>query len=102
MMAKAILLPAIITSMLKFSVLRNRLSSTFPFVSPLLWVIRATLTAASQAVCDIFTVRPWRIRAYRIPDLQPAAAGLINALAWVYFIGIGRLPFITLFSAPRW
>ncbi|VEB03613.1 PTS system protein [Klebsiella pneumoniae] len=32
---------------------------TFLFVSPLLWVIHATLTAASQAICDIFTVRPW-------------------------------------------
>ena len=31
---------------------------TFLFVSPLLWVIHATLTAASQAICDIFTVRP--------------------------------------------
>jgi PTS system arbutin-like IIC component len=57
MMAKAILLPAIITSML--TGITEPIEFTFLFVSPLLWVIHATLTAASQAICDIFTVRPW-------------------------------------------
>ncbi len=56
-MAKAILLPAIITSML--TGITEPIEFTFLFVSPLLWVIHATLTAASQAICDIFTVRPW-------------------------------------------
>ncbi len=55
-MAKAILLPAIITSML--TGITEPIEFTFLFVSPLLWVIHATLTAASQAICDIFTVRP--------------------------------------------
>lgn len=57
MLAKAILLPAIITSML--TGITEPIEFTFLFVSPLLWVIHATLTAASQAICDIFTVRPW-------------------------------------------
>lgn len=56
-LAKAILLPAIITSML--TGITEPIEFTFLFVSPLLWVIHATLTAASQAICDIFTVRPW-------------------------------------------
>lgn len=60
-MAKAILLPAIITSML--TGITEPIEFTFLFVSPLLWVIHATLTAASQAICDIFTVRPWEHRA---------------------------------------
>ena len=46
-MAKAILLPAIITSML--TGITEPIEFTFLFVSPLLWVIHATLTAASQA-----------------------------------------------------
>ncbi|MFZ3391086.1 PTS transporter subunit EIIC [Buttiauxella gaviniae] len=57
MMAKAILLPAIITSIL--TGITEPIEFTFLFISPLLWVIHATLTAASQALCDIFTVRPW-------------------------------------------
>ena len=47
-MAKAILLPAIITSML--TGITEPIEFTFLFVSPLLWVIHATLTAASQAI----------------------------------------------------
>ncbi|STV85720.1 PTS system protein [Klebsiella michiganensis] len=43
MMAKAILLPAIITSML--TGITEPIEFTFLFVSPLLWVIHATLTA---------------------------------------------------------
>ncbi|WMY76623.1 PTS transporter subunit EIIC [Buttiauxella selenatireducens] len=57
MMAKAILLPAIITSIL--TGITEPIEFTFLFISPLLWVIHATLTAASQALCDVFTVRPW-------------------------------------------
>ena len=45
-MAKAILLPAIITSML--TGITEPIEFTFLFVSPLLWVIHATLTAASR------------------------------------------------------
>ncbi len=56
-MAKAILLPAIITSIL--TGITEPIEFTFLFVSPLLWVIHATLTAASQAICDLFSVRPW-------------------------------------------
>lgn len=56
-MAKAILLPAIITSIL--TGITEPIEFTFLFISPLLWVIHATLTATSQAICDIFTVRPW-------------------------------------------
>lgn len=56
-LAKAILLPAIITSML--TGITEPIEFTFLFISPLLWVIHATLTATSQAICDIFMVRPW-------------------------------------------
>lgn len=56
-LAKAILLPAIITSIL--TGITEPIEFTFLFISPLLWFIHATLTAASQALCDIFTVRPW-------------------------------------------
>lgn len=56
-LAKAVLLPAIITSML--TGITEPIEFTFLFVSPLLWVIHAALTAASQAICDIFSVRPW-------------------------------------------
>lgn len=68
MMAKAILLPAIITSML--TGITEPIEFTFLFISPLLWVIHATLTAASQAICDIFSVRPW------------GASGLIEFLVY--------------------
>lgn len=57
MMAKAILLPAIITSIL--TGITEPIEFTFLFISPLLWLIHATLTAASQAICDLLTVRPW-------------------------------------------
>lgn len=57
LLAKAILLPAIITSML--TDITEPIEFTFLFISPLLWVIHSTLTAASQAICDIFAVRPW-------------------------------------------
>lgn len=57
LMAKAILLPAIITSIL--TGITEPIEFTFLFISPLLWVIHATLTAASQALCDVFSVRPW-------------------------------------------
>jgi PTS system arbutin-like IIC component len=57
MMAKAILLPAIITSIL--TGITEPIEFTFLFISPLLWVIHATLTAASQALCDVFSIRPW-------------------------------------------
>lgn len=56
-MAKAILLPAIITSIL--TGITEPIEFTFLFISPLLWVIHATLTATSQALCDVFSVRPW-------------------------------------------
>ncbi|SPW29344.1 EIICB-Glc [Edwardsiella tarda] len=56
-MAKAILLPAIITSIL--TGITEPIEFTFLFFSPLLWVIHATLTAASQALCDLLSVRPW-------------------------------------------
>lgn len=68
MLAKAILLPAIITSML--TGITEPIEFTFLFISPLLWLIHATLTATSQAICDIFTVRPW------------GAAGLIEFLIY--------------------
>ena len=55
--AKGILLAAGLTSF--FTGITEPIEFTFLFVSPLLWVIHATLTAASQAICDIFTVRPW-------------------------------------------
>ncbi|CAI2159301.1 EIICBA-Glc [Serratia fonticola] len=57
LMAKAILLPAIITSIL--TGITEPIEFTFLFISPLLWVVHATLTAASQALCDMFSVRPW-------------------------------------------
>ena len=56
-LAKAVLLPAIITSML--TGITEPIEFTFLFVSPLLWLIHAVLTATSQAICDIFSVRPW-------------------------------------------
>lgn len=57
MLAKAVLLPAIITSIL--TGITEPIEFTFLFISPLLWFIHALLTAASQAICDIFSVRPW-------------------------------------------
>ncbi len=67
-MAKAILLPAIITSIL--TGITEPIEFTFLFISPLLWLIHAVLTATSQALCDIFSVRPW------------GAAGLIEFLIY--------------------
>ncbi|HBH13889.1 MAG TPA: PTS glucose transporter subunit IIBC, partial [Leclercia adecarboxylata] len=67
-MAKAILLPAIITSIL--TGITEPIEFTFLFISPLLWLIHAVLTATSQAICDIFSVRPW------------GAAGLIEFLIY--------------------
>lgn len=67
-MAKAILLPAIITSIL--TGITEPIEFTFLFISPLLWLIHATLTATSQAICDLLTVRPW------------GAAGLIEFLIY--------------------
>lgn len=86
MMAKAILLPAIITSIL--TGITEPIEFTFLFISPLLWLIHAALTATSQALCDLFTVRPW------------GAAGLIEFLIynlplpvaltrWPLYIAIG-------------
>ncbi len=91
MMAKAILLPAIITSIL--TGITEPIEFTFLFISPLLWLIHATLTATSQALCDLFTVRPW------------GAAGLIEFLIynlplpvaltrWPLYIAIGIGQFV--------
>lgn len=68
MLAKAVLLPAIITSIL--TGITEPIEFTFLFISPLLWFIHATLTAASQAICDLLSVRPW------------GASGLIEFLAY--------------------
>jgi alpha-glucoside PTS system EIICB component len=68
MLAKAVLLPAIIRSIL--TGITEPIEFTFLFISPLLWFIHATLTAASQAICDLLSVRPW------------GASGLIEFLAY--------------------
>lgn len=57
LLAKAILLPAIVTSIL--TGITEPIEFTFLFISPLLWVIHSTLTALSQAICDLLLVRPW-------------------------------------------
>ncbi len=81
MLAKAILIPAITTSILVG--ITEPIEFTFLFISPLLWVIHAVLTALSQVACNLFQVRPGRQRAGRVPGLQPAAAGLPHPLAAV-------------------
>jgi PTS system arbutin-like IIC component len=98
MLAKAVLLPAIITSIL--TGITEPIEFTFLFISPLLWLIHSILTAASQAICDIFTVRPW------------GAAGLIEFLAynlplpttltrWPLYIVIGIGQFIAYYAIFR-
>ncbi|RTF24482.1 glucose PTS transporter subunit EIIB, partial [Serratia marcescens] len=65
---------------------------TFLFISPLLWVIHAVLTALSQVACNLLQVRPW------------GASGLVEFLAynlplpvsltrWPLYVVIGLVQF---------
>ena len=90
MLAKAILIPAITTSILVG--ITEPIEFTFLFISPLLWVIHAVLTALSQVACNLFQVRPW------------GASGLVEFLAynlplpvsltrWPLYVVIGLVQF---------
>ncbi|MDP8162255.1 PTS transporter subunit EIIC [Pasteurella skyensis] len=98
MIAKAILLPAILTSML--TGITEPIEFTFLFVSPLLWVIHATLTALSQAACDLFLVRPWgpsglvEFVIYNLP--LP-----VSLTKWPLYIVIGVVQFIVYYIIFR-
>ncbi|EFE94063.1 PTS transporter subunit EIIC [Serratia odorifera] len=89
-LAKAILIPAITTSILVG--ITEPIEFTFLFVSPLLWVIHALLTALSQVACNLFQVRPWgpsgliEFLVYNLP--LP-----VSLTRWPLFIVIGLVQF---------
>ncbi|PWC13026.1 PTS transporter subunit EIIC [Brenneria corticis] len=88
--AKAILIPAMMTSILVG--ITEPIEFTFLFISPLLWVIHAVLTALSQVACYLLDVRPWgasglvEFVAYNLP--LPA-----SLTRWPLWIAIGLVQF---------
>ncbi|KGA36514.1 PTS transporter subunit EIIC [Pectobacterium brasiliense] len=88
--AKALLIPAMMTSILVG--ITEPIEFTFLFISPLLWVIHALLTALSQVACYLLDVRPWgasgliEFMAYNLP--LPA-----SLTRWPLWVAIGLVQF---------
>lgn len=91
---KALLIPAITTSILVG--ITEPIEFTFLFLSPLLWVVHAVLTALSQVVCYLLDVRPWGASGliefiiYNIP--LPA-----SLTRWPLYVAIGVVQFFVYF-----
>ena len=84
--AKAILIPATLTAMLVG--ITEPIEFTFLFISPVLWVVYAAISGVSQAVLNIFSMRPWAASGYIEFFLYnlPMAPSVTR---WPYFILIG-------------
>ena len=84
--AKAILIPATLTAMLVG--ITEPIEFTFLFISPVLWVVYAAISGISQAVLNIFSIRPWGASGYiefflyNLP-MSPSVT------RWPYFILVG-------------
>lgn len=96
---KALLIPAITTSILVG--ITEPIEFTFLFLSPLLWVVHAVLTAFSQVICYLFDVRPWgasgliEFIVYNIP--LPA-----SLTRWPLYVVIGIVQFFVYFFIFRY
>lgn len=84
--AKAILIPATLTAMLVG--ITEPIEFTFLFISPVLWVVYAAISGVSQAVLNIFSIRPWGASGYIEFFLYnlPMAPSVTR---WPYFMLIG-------------
>lgn len=94
MQVKALLIPAIMTSILVG--ITEPIEFTFLFLSPFLWVVHSVLTACSQVVCYLLDVRPWGASGliefiiYNIP--LPA-----SLTRWPLYVVIGIAQFFVYF-----